>query len=98
ISLTYAHGTPLQLPSGTTAVFNLRSSTTGQVVISRGAAIVTTGDGNTVPATLTHLWAEGEIDVADDYEAEFECQLPGGGVETYPAAGYLRGTIYEDIA
>lgn len=90
--------TPLQLPDGTTAVFNLRSTSTGQVVLSRVSATVTSGDGDTEPATLTHLWEAGETDVADDYEAEFECLLPGGYKQSFPTSGFLRVTVFDDIA
>lgn len=93
-SLLYAlHPTSVVL-TGATVRFNMRLAG-GAVKVNRAVAVIVTDTGT---PTVRYDWNAGDVDTAGVYEAEFEVTYPGGAVETFPNADYIRVKITEDIA
>jgi hypothetical protein len=77
---------------GATARFQMRPRG-GMTCIDRPADIISVF----APATLAHLWAQGETDTPGRYEAEFRVTYMDETVETFPNMGFIEVFVTENI-
>lgn len=78
--------------AGATVRFQMRPRG-GATVIDRPAEILTAFE----PAVVAHLWAPGETDAPDRFDAEFRVTYMDGTVETFPNLGFIEVFITEDV-
>lgn len=67
--------------TGASVVFSMKNVDTGEVKISREAAIIVT---ETVTPTVKYNWQVGDTDTPGLYKAEFEVTYSDATVETFP--------------
>lgn len=86
-------GTEVNL-SGASVVFLMRKRGETATVVDAAADI----DADPSSGLVSYAWAAGDTDTPGDYDAEFEVTFDGGGVQTFPNAGYLHIRILGDLS
>lgn len=79
---------------GASVVFNMKRSSSGDLVIDRGVAEIV--DGASRP-TLGYNWDDGDTEVAGLYEAEFEIIFADGSIETTPNSRNIVVKVVADL-
>jgi hypothetical protein len=46
---------------------------------------------------VEYQWQTGDTDTVGDFQAEIEVEWPDGGLQTFPAASYIRIRVYKDL-
>lgn len=92
-SLVYRLRPTLDL-TGATAVFNMRLPGSVTPTVNRRAVTIQDVEGG----VLRYDWQGSDTALAGRYEAEFEVQLPGGLITTFPNLGFISVIVSPDIA
>lgn len=82
----------VDLTLATSVKFLMRPAAGGAAKVSKAAAIT-----DAVNGVVTYTWEAANTDTVDAFEAEIEVTWNDGGIETFPAEGYISVDITDDI-
>lgn len=91
-TLLDADGSAVNLSNASAVNFHMATST-GSVIVSTAASIVTAADG-----TVKYLWASADTDTAQTAFAEWEVDWGSSSLETYPNHRDIPVVISSEVA